>query len=631
VILTSLILACTNIPKEIESRVIYTIVTKPTTRLELVVGKVIGFARVSLAIVVIMGLFTWVYMRISSEQKRQQIAYRLKEGDVSDTEAARLTEYNHTGLLTARSFWTPDELNIFGAPPDPKSPIRVISNQADEDIVAGFAVDRSTMFGPPPPDANEDWVHQGAGENGLVIRVRLSYVRTGPAEDQPKSGKLGPVFGKAADAPMEEPPVTIDLLDANMYSMVSSPNIVGGSTPAELMTNIQAYTASSKVDPQRSAAVIRLSDPVKQADGTMLQYAYAWLSREQVMPLFNQPRFFIHVAGIAQNVNYLVGPNPVSCFVPVFKTDNVSLDGAGTTQLTPLPGPEAEPELVIFRGKMGLHLDQEMDGGSDAPGATADFFFRNAPPSDTDEGQIPFQLTVEVTRSNSEIESGREDATQFVVAVLDTATGKITPVKEPVLIESRFPAFFKIPADSITSGNYQILLHCVNSQQTVGMTAGSLQLIQSRQLFEFNLAKSLSIVWMMSILVIVLSVMCSTFLSWPIALVLTVMLLLGHWGVDQLADSTGPGLGRQIVNDFKFTDVALSNVVSNGVDNLSRALTIMSRGLPDTSQFDAIGDIEEGNSVTAASLWNALSVMGGFGLPALVLAYVIMRGKEVAP
>ena len=68
VMLTSIILACTNLPKEIESRVIYTILTKPTTRLELVLGKVIGFARVSLAMVAIMGIFTWVYMRIGTDR-----------------------------------------------------------------------------------------------------------------------------------------------------------------------------------------------------------------------------------------------------------------------------------------------------------------------------------------------------------------------------------------------------------------------------------------------------------------------------------------------------------------------------------------------------------------------------------
>jgi hypothetical protein len=225
--------------------------------------------------------------------------------------------------------------------------------------------------------------------------------------------------------------------------------------------------------------------------------------------------------------------------------------------------------------------------------------------------------------------------------VIDGATKKITPLtipqdgnaplEPPLLIESRLPSFFTIPANSVTGPDYQIILHCRNTAQMVGLYPTSLQLVISRQWFEFNLAKSLFILWMMSILVIILSVLCSTFLSWPIAVVLTVLLLLGHWGVDQLADTNAPGLGRQLVNDFKFTDVALSSVVSTGVDTLSRVLNAFGHALPDTSKFDAIEDIQQGVSVSAERLLEGLTVLAGFGIPSLVLAYLIMRGKEVAP
>ena len=83
VILTSIILACTNLPKEIESKVIFTVVTKPTTRLELILGKVIGFSRVSLTILIIMGLFTWGYLRLREQEKKGEIARRLAEGDLA--------------------------------------------------------------------------------------------------------------------------------------------------------------------------------------------------------------------------------------------------------------------------------------------------------------------------------------------------------------------------------------------------------------------------------------------------------------------------------------------------------------------------------------------------------------------
>ena len=56
VAMTTIILACTNLPREIENRVIYTIVTKPATRLEIVLGKTLGFAGTSAVILLIIFL-----------------------------------------------------------------------------------------------------------------------------------------------------------------------------------------------------------------------------------------------------------------------------------------------------------------------------------------------------------------------------------------------------------------------------------------------------------------------------------------------------------------------------------------------------------------------------------------------
>ncbi|HEX4056487.1 MAG TPA: ABC transporter permease subunit [Tepidisphaeraceae bacterium] len=633
VMLSSIILACTNLPKEIESRVIYTIVTKPITRLELVLGKVIGFSRVALAIVIIMGLFTWAYMRISAHQKGQQIAYRLQEGDVSDTERGRLVEYQQTGLLTARSFWAPDELGMFGAPPDPRTPIRIISNQGDEDFVVSYLGDRAVLFG-PPSDNVEDWAHQGIGENGLAVRVTLNTRRTGKADDQPPTTHtLGPTFGPPpVPARLVPPRVSFEILDQDYNDIDMGNLMIGGSSAGELVQNIVAYSKTRKINPAHSGAYVRLSEPAKLSDGSTAQYAYAWLPPQTALALFNHPAFRIRIVGGSANVDYLVGTRPVDCFIPEIKPGEIDIDGPHATKINPLPGVDGAEELLAFRGHLGVHYDQEMNGGSDSPNATAMYSFRNTPPpSLLVQDQIPLQISVQVERSNSDVEAGHEDATALAVRVIDDATKKVTALPNPVLVESRLPAYFSIPADAITTGNFDIIFHCMNNEESIGLFPDSLQLIISHQPFELNLIKSLFIIWMMSILVIIFAVLCSTFLSWPIAIVLTVLLLLGHWGVDQLADVSGPGLGRQIVSDFKFTDPALSSVVSTGVDTLSRILNGVSQVLPDTSKFDAIEDIEQGVSVSAAKMLEALTVLGGFGVPAIILAYLVLRNKEVAP
>src|SRR5207237_1421914 len=78
----AIILASTNLPREIESRIIYTIVTKPTTRLEIVLGKVLGFARVSGLILLIVGLFTCGYLRGCDGILRSRMQSALDAGRV---------------------------------------------------------------------------------------------------------------------------------------------------------------------------------------------------------------------------------------------------------------------------------------------------------------------------------------------------------------------------------------------------------------------------------------------------------------------------------------------------------------------------------------------------------------------
>ena len=70
----------------------------------------------------------------------------------------------------------------------------------------------------------------------------------------------------------------------------------------------------------------------------------------------------------------------------------------------------------------------------------------------------------------------------------------------------------------------------------------SLKLVRNDQGFAWNLIKSLIILWLMSLLVTIISIFCSTFLSWPIAVVLTMVILFGRWGAMQLGDVTDPGL-----------------------------------------------------------------------------------------
>ena len=135
----------------------------------------------------------------------------------------------------------------------------------------------------------------------------------------------------------------------------------------------------------------------------------------------------------------------------------------------------------------------------------------------------------------------------------------------------------------------------------------------------------------MAILITTVAIFTSTFLSWPIAVVLTLVILLGHWGVQQLGDATQPGIGRQVVNDFNLRGSAKAEAISATVEKLSSFLNFISTILPDISKFPAVEDIERGIAIPAIKMRDAAGVALGFGLPLVLLAYVILKNKEVAP
>ena len=74
-----------------------------------------------------------------------------------------------------------------------------------------------------------------------------------------------------------------------------------------------------------------------------------------------------------------------------------------------------------------------------------------------------------------------------------------------------------------------------------------------------------------------------------------------------------------------------ARVVSAYIEGMSRVLNQLAKVLPDISRFAAIEDLEQGITISRSTLLQPLSVLATFGLPMLVLSYVFLRNKEVAP
>jgi ABC-type transport system involved in multi-copper enzyme maturation permease subunit len=611
-----LILACTSLPREIENRVIYTILTKPTTRLELVLGKILGFARVSAAILILMGLFTYVYLHVRSNRMRAYIADRLERNEVESISRPTLEHYLHAGLLNSKTYAAPVDLQIYARAPDPNEPWRWMAGGSEQNFIVPFELSTDDLI---PPGAAPGTVQPGAA--GLTVLVNLDYQTheltarqaadlppeptTAPATTQtsvagPPVPGAAPATAPAAPPPapkkkMGKPQIQVQVLSAYQFTLVA-PSYFNEGKPADLPPAASGQPAQLYLTPDQTLAMA------------------------QHVPPGGSLKIYVMVEGTGEGVDYTVGKLPVQIYIP-------GINGANGRVIKPAQARDGQPAAPIFRGRSGTY-GQQLRGGKTGT-ATAVYHFRRTGQATQTAGNVPFEMKVNIERDEDASEQ-KSDLTNVSLVFHNLDSDKTFP---PVMVqpESLRTAYVSVPAQAVAGGNFNVQIRSLTDGHWLGLKADSLRLVTADQPFAWNLFKSLLVMWLMSILVIVVAIFCSTFVSWPIAVVLTLVILLGHWGVQQLGDSLGPGAGNYIVTDFGFQDPSTAKVVSKSVDAMAKALNTMAVALPDISKFASTEQIAQGVSVSASVLLDSLEVLLLFGLPLGVAAYVILKNKEVAP
>jgi hypothetical protein len=595
--ITAIILACTNLPKEIESRVIYTIVTKPATRLEIVLGKIIGFARISALILVIMGLFTFAYLHLRAWQFSRAIDAKLADaGSLDATTAETYRHYKEAGLLTSRSMRTDNEFQIFSRAPQQGDTRRYLPGNGEGDFIVPFQVTSTDLIPPGAPDAQP-------GDSGIVLALSVGFERD-PTYVAPPS----------SDA-------------SNLPKTVAAPSTTQRVKPPLLMVQILDANQNTLI----AARQINSNQPVEVKDPTGSQPVFAVIEPEAAKELTkkDQTQFYVYVSGGSPGGEYFVDLGkpmpPAVVIVP-------PAQGSQPREILPVPDSSGKPSPPRFRGRQGT-AGQQLPGGSTGIVPVAVFEFDHAPPRQVDaSGNVPFEIKCGIERGDEDDEGATDVLTQVEFTAVNRATGQAGPPVK-LALESNRQAYFNMPASSLGDGDFDIRMRCLTRGHYVGLLPDSLAMIAHRESFDFNLGKSLLVIWLMSILVISVSIFCSTFLSWPIAIVLTLVILLGRWGVEQLGDATAPGIGPMVVQDLfgASVDPSKAKVVSASVEKLAAGLNALAAVLPDLSRFSSTEDLERGLAVPVSRLTDSLKVLGSYGLAVITLAYVFLRLKEVAP
>jgi hypothetical protein len=380
---------------------------------------------------------------------------------------------------------------------------------------------------------------------------------------------------------------------------------------------------------------LRIKIPETQLNGGKMATAKAGIPLESTDPyiipgaiaaadvrqLSGMEKFWIQVVPETNSVKYGVTGVPTVLDV---------IDATGKeTVIHPLPDKSnpsgyAPPQYISAANRFGMKIV----GAADGSGSVAIFHFNNAKTPKDLSGNVAFRFRGGIERSG-DIDVGKPWSVVTCTALNRDTHESSGPIEfHP---ETNRDMLIPVPGKYVAGGNFDVRIHSLDDGVYIGVNTGSLSLISAEHSFAMNLVESLLVLWLLSILVVVIAIFTSTFLSWPIAIILTLLLLLGHWGVEQLGDTLNAGVGRQVAAEWGIQDKTQNQVVSASIDALAKALTGISTVLPDLSKFPVIENVTRGLAIPPSQVADALGVLACYGLPMLVISFIVLKNKEVAP
>ncbi len=187
-----------------------------------------------------------------------------------------------------------------------------------------------------------------------------------------------------------------------------------------------------------------------------------------------------------------------------------------------------------------------------------------------------------------------------------------------------------------------VAVKCESRGQLLGMAEPDLYLLEGSQPFSVNFVKGMFGLWCRLCIVVGLAVVCSTYQSGVLSLLVTGLIFMTGYATDHLADlalnrNIGGGPFESISRLVKAeTPTAPSSETAGG-----KALQFMDKGwawvvrriqnmIPDVESFNWTPFVSEGFNVNTEYLMVNLLTTTGYLLPWFILGYYLMKSREVA-
>jgi hypothetical protein len=255
---------------------------------------------------------------------------------------------------------------------------------------------------------------------------------------------------------------------------------------------------------------------------------------------------------------------------------------------------------------------------------------------------VPAEMTFSVYRTTKGVVGDPVYASIQAVNPITNARYEDTfPIREYYTNKLTLPA--SILAGS--QGALRIEVRCLSPTQYLGMAESDLYLVAPSGTFGWNFLKGLFGVWLQAMVLTAIGVFAGSFLSWPVALLLTIAFFVaGQMAFGFLQEFALKALQMQgggpfeslirllshenLVNDLSPT---MAVVVAKTLDSL--VLPVMSRLVyivPNFTALDVSNTVADGYAVGGRLLLENTLMALAYTLPFTIAGYFILKNREVA-
>ena len=590
------ILAAFSFPRERERRTIINTASKPLSRLEFFLGKVVGFSAVGAGLLVFMGLITWGYLYIADYRvrTREAAAYAKQVLDygtdprIYAVPSEGLKRRAEEGVLAARNFITPRSMQIagmieYGSGDQPR---RFLKGGSQQRILYHFPA----LLGAPRP-APQPLLY--------FLFTPIAFQVPGMPPQVPDKIQIN-VSAGLQRRPSETRETTLTLqrdpTGGSSFYAFWDPSEEGG----------QIFGYYNPADPAASDDLgpveISVSCPTK---GIMLPLYDTATSNENVA-----------VQNVVMNGKILEQGGIIALATPEIigfeKNDLQQIEGPGEKDHAP-------PEVASFRFK-AADLDNV--------------------PINTVKNTFTVTLNLDLEKTSNQSRATIANITAYNRIDMNSRDKIINierPIEEKRATEVELPTTLLPPIDAKTGRRVEnadlfIDLRCLVSGHWIGANVGAVRIEQPPSFFFINLLKSELVIFCEVVLLVLIAVAAGIRLGGPVAVLVTIMAYLLASLFTFVHEQIASG-GESLFSAPEQQMLAGNWIYRSGTIAQAAALKLaylFINMLPDFTRYQPLDFIVQSRNMPWSvlgldALWTLI-----YALPFIALGYLLIRKQELA-